>query len=144
MAEIWYLVTSFTYVPHIVGSVFWPVRFLLPVCRRAGVSYKWALAHSSSCLFYLETNLSKSISAHCLNIERGRYNKPKIPREERFCKFCAEVETEEHFLISCNKYKDIRKTFFQSYGLDLKDSHNTYFLLSKLLNPKHIIECNYL
>ena len=38
-------------------------------------------------------------------------------------------------------YKDIRKTFFQSYGLDLKDSHNTYFLLSKLLNPKNIIEC---
>jgi hypothetical protein len=41
--------------------------------------------------FYLETNLSKSIkskitqlriSAHCLNIERGRYNKPNIPREE--------------------------------------------------------------
>ena len=76
----------------------------------------------------------------------------KIPREERFCKFCTEVETEEHFLISCHKYKDIRKTFFQSYGLDLnqsygldlKDSHNTYFLLSKLLNPKNIIECNYL
>jgi hypothetical protein len=68
----------------------------------------------------------------------------KIPREERFCKFCTEVETEEHFLISCHKYKDIRKTFFQSYGLDLKDSHNAYFLLSKLLNPKNIIECNYL
>jgi hypothetical protein len=28
MAEIWYLVTSFIYVPHFVGSVFWPVRFL--------------------------------------------------------------------------------------------------------------------
>jgi hypothetical protein len=83
------------------------------------------------------------ISAHCLNIERGRYNKPKIPREERFCKFC-QFCPEEHFLISCHKYKDIRKTFFQSYGLDLKDSHNTYFLLSKLLNPKNIIECNYL
>jgi hypothetical protein len=41
----------------------------------------------------------------------------KIPREERFCKFCTEVETEEHFFISCHKYKDIRKTFFQSYGL---------------------------
>jgi hypothetical protein len=82
------------------------------------------------------------ISAHCLNIERGRYNKPK--REERFCKFCPEVETEEHFLISCHTYKDIRKAFFQSYGLDLKDSHNAYFLLSKLLNPKNIIECNYL
>jgi hypothetical protein len=32
MAEIWYL------VPHIVGSVFGPVRILLPVCRRARVS----------------------------------------------------------------------------------------------------------
>jgi hypothetical protein len=29
MAEIWYLVTSFIYVPHIVGSVFEPIRFLL-------------------------------------------------------------------------------------------------------------------
>ena len=54
------------------------------------------------------------------------------------------VETEEHFLISCHKYKDIRKTVIQSYGLDLKDSHNIYVLLSKLLNPKNIIECNYL
>ena len=85
--------------------------------------------------FYLETNLSKGIkskitqlriSAHCLNIERGRYNKPKIPREERFCKFCIEVETEEHFLISCHKYKDIRKTF---HGLDLKDSHELYMCI---------------
>jgi hypothetical protein len=33
MAEIWYLVTSFIYVPHIVGSVFGSIRFLLPVCR---------------------------------------------------------------------------------------------------------------
>jgi hypothetical protein len=33
MAEIWYLVSSFIYVPHIVASVFGPIRFLLPVCR---------------------------------------------------------------------------------------------------------------
>jgi hypothetical protein len=33
MAEIWYLVTTFIQVPHIVGSVFGPIRFLLPVCR---------------------------------------------------------------------------------------------------------------
>ena len=85
-----------------------------------------------------------SVNKHCLNIERGRYNKAKIPREERFCKFCTELETEEKILISCHEYKDIRKPFFQSYSLDLKDSHNTYFLLSKLLNPKNIIEYNYL
>ena len=33
IAEIWYLVTSFIQVPHIVGSIFGPIRFLLPVCR---------------------------------------------------------------------------------------------------------------
>jgi hypothetical protein len=33
MAEIWYLVTSFIKVPHIVGSVFGSIRFLLPVYR---------------------------------------------------------------------------------------------------------------
>ena len=33
MTGIWYLFTSFIYVCHIVGSVFGPVRFLLPVCR---------------------------------------------------------------------------------------------------------------
>jgi hypothetical protein len=33
MTGIWYLITSFIYVCHIVGSVFGPVRFLLPVCR---------------------------------------------------------------------------------------------------------------
>jgi hypothetical protein len=33
MAEIWYLVTSFISVPHIVGSVFGPIRIRLPLCR---------------------------------------------------------------------------------------------------------------
>ena len=109
MTQIWYLVTSFISVPHIVGSafgpirfillvcrlcwflytlniyahfivaffsanidgrnlifghklhigtlfcgsIFWPVRFLLPVCWRAGY-HRWALAHSSSCLICFE------------------------------------------------------------------------------------------
>lgn len=53
--------------------------------------------------FYFETTKTiKSkinqlrISAYCFNKERGRYNKLKIPREERFCKLCTEVETEKH------------------------------------------------
>ena len=49
MAEIWYLVTSFIYVPHIVGSVFGPVRFLLPVCRLSWFLYTLNIyAHFSS------------------------------------------------------------------------------------------------
>jgi hypothetical protein len=33
MAEIWYVVISFISVPNILGSVFGPIRILLPVCR---------------------------------------------------------------------------------------------------------------
>ena len=33
MTGIWYMVTSFISVPHMVVSVFGPIRFLLPVCR---------------------------------------------------------------------------------------------------------------
>ena len=36
------------------------------------------------------------LSSHKLNIERGRYSRPKVAREERICKFCNEVESESH------------------------------------------------
>ena len=49
MAEIWYLITSFIYVCHIVGSIFGPVRFLLPVCRLSWFIYTLNIyAHFSS------------------------------------------------------------------------------------------------
>ena len=52
MAEIWYLVTSFILVPRIVGSVFGPIRFLLPVCRFCWFFYTFNIhfvyAHFSS------------------------------------------------------------------------------------------------
>jgi hypothetical protein len=49
MAEIWYLATSFISVPHIVGSVFEPIRFLLPVCRLCWFLYTLNIyAHFSS------------------------------------------------------------------------------------------------
>jgi hypothetical protein len=49
MAEIWYLVTSIIQVYHIVGSVFGPVRFLLPVCRLSWSLYTLNIyAHFSS------------------------------------------------------------------------------------------------
>ena len=40
MAEIWYLVTIFILVRNIVGSVFGPVKFLLPVCQLSWFLYK--------------------------------------------------------------------------------------------------------
>jgi hypothetical protein len=40
------------------------------------------------------------LSAHSLAIETGRYCKPTIPANERFCKACKDkVEDEHHFLI---------------------------------------------
>jgi hypothetical protein len=49
MTGIWYLVRSFIYVCHIVGSVFGPVRLLLPVCRLSWFLYTLNIyAHISS------------------------------------------------------------------------------------------------
>jgi hypothetical protein len=39
MAEIWYFITIFILVCNIVGSVFGPVGFLLPVCRPSWFLY---------------------------------------------------------------------------------------------------------
>ena len=49
MAEIWCLATSLILVPHIVGSVFEPIGFLLPVCRLCWFLYTLKIyAHFSS------------------------------------------------------------------------------------------------
>ena len=52
------------------------------------------------------------ISAHELEIERGRYLGKK--REERKCKFCNTIEDEVHFLDYCVQYKELRKELFDN------------------------------
>jgi hypothetical protein len=52
------------------------------------------------------------ISAHDLNIERGRY--ANIPRAERLCKVCHVLEDEVHFLDTCTIYNDLRFNLFQT------------------------------
>ena len=42
------------------------------------------------------------LSAHWLPIERMRYCKPKIPRQQRICTFCKiKIGTEYHALMEC-------------------------------------------
>ena len=56
-------------------------------------------------------SLSKfRLSSHRLQIEVGRYTRPKTPVEDRLCKYCEDnaVEDEMHFLLTCNCYSDIR------------------------------------
>jgi hypothetical protein len=43
------------------------------------------------------------ISAHTLEIERGRYK--KLKREGQLCKACLKIEDEPHFLLDCNLFK---------------------------------------
>merc|ERR1712082_102586 len=53
------------------------------------------------------------ISDHSLAIETGRHRQTSVPREDRRCSSCpqGEVETELHFLLHCDKYKEIRASF---------------------------------
>ena len=53
-------------------------------------------------------------SSHNLNIETGRYTRPKTPKEERLCTTCNVIEDEYHFLICCSRYNDERCHLFQN------------------------------
>jgi hypothetical protein len=46
------------------------------------------------------------ISAHDLEIEKGRHNRPKVPSHQRICKYCEtnSIENECHFLLYCPLY----------------------------------------
>ena len=52
------------------------------------------------------------LSSHCLNIEKGRHVKPKLPIEARLCNTCKQVEDEEHLLLHCKGFINERVTFF--------------------------------
>ena len=54
------------------------------------------------------------ISDHRLAVETGRHRQTWRPREDRQCSLCSqgEVETEIHFLLHCDAYKEIRESYF--------------------------------
>ena len=51
-------------------------------------------------------------SSHPLEIERGRYTRPKTPVTERLCPCCNAVEDEHHFLLNCKIYDQDRDIMF--------------------------------
>ena len=58
------------------------------------------------------------ISAHTLLIEKGRYSRPKLPRDLRQCTVCTQIEDEEHFILFCKKHDSIRKNLFSKLNID--------------------------
>ena len=75
------------------------------------------------------------ISSHHLAIEKGRYTRPIIPREQRFCNTCSDkvIGDEMHFLLGCPKFVSERGRLFydlgQSYGLRNNGDFLTFNLL---------------
>ena len=60
-------------------------------------------------------------SSHSLEIERGRYAKPKTPVEKRICYVCDQeaIEDEFHFLIQCPLYQEERKKMYAVYDNEI-------------------------
>ena len=56
------------------------------------------------------------LSAHCLEIEKGRHQ--SLPLNERKCKICnnGSIEDENHFLFQCEGYTNLRQTFIHKIG----------------------------
>ena len=49
------------------------------------------------------------LSSHNLYIETGRWQRPKIPPEDRICPSCKNgVEDEIHVFVQCQRYNDLR------------------------------------
>lgn len=83
---------------------------------------------------HLRASLAKlRCGNHQLMIEKGRYN--NIPRNERKCILCNsnEVESEEHFVMYCNQFKDLRLRYIDKHLVS-----KNRFGFEKLLSTKNV------
>ena len=56
------------------------------------------------------------MSAHNLQIEAGRWHRPNIlPRDERKCQLCNDLEDEFHFILACPLYQEFRVQYINRY-----------------------------
>ena len=79
-------------------------------------------------------------SSHLLEIERGRYTRPKTPVVARLCPNCNVIEDEEHFLLNCKAYNQDRKTMFWKISTQFTnftgmESRNKFKLLMSSDDP---------
>ena len=90
------------------------------------------------------------LSSHSLLIEKGRYFRPKIKRENRLCSQYNQIEDEQHFRIHCTKFIDLRKLLFQKLNINLQDMCPIEYMktITRLLNPNSIDDtmniCHYI
>ena len=77
------------------------------------------------------------LQSNRLEIVRGRYSRPSVPKENRICKSCnLEVDDEIHFVTKCPSLDGIRDDLFKKLEnmdynfLTLSDLHKTTYLLN--------------
>ena len=71
-------------------------------------------------------------------IESGRYK--DIPKDKRYCRFCpSQLETEIHFLLSCQAYKMFRCELLAPFLIENAFSNKCYSIKEKV---RHIMASN--
>ena len=55
------------------------------------------------------------VSSHRLEIESGRWNKPRVIPLDRKCKNCSILEDEIHFILESRLYTELRTKYIKKY-----------------------------
>jgi hypothetical protein len=81
-----------------------------------------------------------------LRIETGRWKRPVEKLEERICLQCesGDIEDEKHFILHCQKFKDLREEMFGKISTTLNNlgvEQQWKTLMSEIEKPKNIDEC---
>jgi hypothetical protein len=82
--------------------------------------------HNIKNINFRKTLTKLRISAHRLEIETGRYKKPRLDREQRICRLCEkDIGDELHFLCKCPPLQKQRHILFTKIASTHKE-FNTY------------------
>ena len=84
------------------------------------------------------------VSQHDLEVERGRYTRPKKDRKDRTCRLCqsGKVEDEEHFLFECPVFADERTSHIPTENRTLKLALHRYTETSICKTAQYIHQSN--
>ena len=78
-----------------------------------------------------------------LQIEIGRYAKPKVPLDNRICKLCKDnvVEDELYFLLCCDFYSDLRRPLMQLCNVNFPNMliKDKFVFIVSYVNMQHIL-----
>ena len=117
------------------------LNFFSNICEDFGLQTYLKLGLPKSQVRYI-TKLR--ISAHRLQIEVGRYSRPKIQRQDRVCKSCDVLEDELHFLLRCRNNQHEREKLFKDLKYTYNVTDNDCIVAKFLLNPKTKQNCSFI